>query len=75
MWFYEREQTRLQEMLELVNDEEGRMAYDEHSDTDQSDDEEVDHVEEQHDNSDSEQDISDDEEMIEEIHSIARETA
>ncbi|KAG5864828.1 hypothetical protein JTB14_033770 [Gonioctena quinquepunctata] len=64
MWSYEREQARLQEMLEISNDEEGQgVAYDEHSDIDQSDDDEVDHVEEQHDNSDSEQDISDDGEM------------
>ncbi|KAG5891210.1 hypothetical protein JTB14_036127 [Gonioctena quinquepunctata] len=64
MWSYEREQARLQEMLEILNDEEGQgVAYDEHSDIDQSDDDEVDHVEEQHDNSDSEQDISDDGEM------------
>ncbi|KAG5884229.1 hypothetical protein JTB14_011718 [Gonioctena quinquepunctata] len=68
MWSYEREQARLQEMLEILNDEEGQgLAYDEHSDIDQSDG--VDHVEEQHDNSDSEQDISDDGEMVEESHS------
>ncbi|KAG5869526.1 hypothetical protein JTB14_018658 [Gonioctena quinquepunctata] len=70
MWSHEREQARLQEMLEILNDEEGQgVAYDEHSDIDQSDDDEVDHVEEQHDNSDSEQDISDDGEMVEESHS------
>ncbi|KAG5885617.1 hypothetical protein JTB14_029782 [Gonioctena quinquepunctata] len=70
MWSYEREQARLQEMLEILNDEEGQgVAYDEHSDIDQSDDDEVDHVEEKHDNSDSEQDISDDGEMVEESHS------
>ncbi|KAG5881296.1 hypothetical protein JTB14_031086 [Gonioctena quinquepunctata] len=64
MWSYEREQARLQEMLEILNDGEGQgLAYDEHSDIDQSEDDEVDHVEEQHDNSDSEQDISDDGEM------------
>ncbi|KAG5875554.1 hypothetical protein JTB14_019503 [Gonioctena quinquepunctata] len=57
-------------MLEILNDEEGQgVAYDEHSDIDQSDDDEVDHVEEQHDNSDSEQNISDDGEMVEESHS------
>ncbi|KAG5881336.1 hypothetical protein JTB14_020586 [Gonioctena quinquepunctata] len=57
-------------MLEILNDEEGQgVAYDEHSDIDQSDDDEVDHVEEQHDNSNSEQDISDDGEMVEESHS------
>ncbi|KAG5886586.1 hypothetical protein JTB14_011298 [Gonioctena quinquepunctata] len=70
MWSYEREQARLQEMLEILNDEEGQgVAYDEYSDIDQSDDDEVDHVEEQPDNSDSEQDISDDGEMVEESHS------
>ena len=70
MWSYEKEQARLQKMLEIVDDEERQeIAYDDHSDIDQSDEEDLDHVEEQLDNSDSEQDISDDEEMVEESHS------
>ncbi|KAJ8928500.1 hypothetical protein NQ314_018940 [Rhamnusium bicolor] len=61
MGSYEREQKRLQQMLEEVmsDGESQEIAYDDHSDPDQSDEDQLDYVEEKLDNSESEHDISD----------------